>query len=197
MLLESPVYPLTSGRLPPPGRLARGGWLGGENGPDAAGAGRWRRRRREGRAAGLLHAAGPRPSRVHAAAARPVWTSARLGAYPGGCRLGHGCLRPSLSGLLNLGRPVESGAVRWQRRRRSEAAQPRSSCPAAASCVRATCPTCPLNKSCARGRALGRAQRPLQPEGLHSCGLPLPWPRGPPESTSGAGAASWATVGPR
>lgn len=98
-------------RAPPPGlvfgppgrsayRRARApGRVAAEvSGPDAAGAGRGRRQRRGGRAAGPLHAAGPRPSRAHAvaAAARPVWASAHQGPYPGGRRLGHGCRRPSL-----------------------------------------------------------------------------------------------------
>lgn len=103
----------------------------------------------------------------------------RARAYPVGRRLGHGC--PSLSRSSSR-RPVGPGAARWRRRRRSGAAQPRSPSPAAASCVRATCPAGPLNKSCARGPARGHTQRPLQPEGPHAPGRSLASrrPRGPP-----------------
>lgn len=84
-----------------------------------------------------------------------------------------GCsARAGLSGLVRRAGDGGGGA----------AAQPRSSCPAAASCVRAACPAGPLNKSCARGPAQRRAQRPLQPEGPHA--------RGPrPSATAAAGAA--------
>lgn len=103
----------------------------------------------------------------------------RARAYPVGRRLGHGC--PSLARGSSR-RPVGPGAARWRRRRRSGAAQPRSPSPAAASCVRATCPAGPLNKSCARGRARGRTQRPLQPEGPHA--------RGPQPGVPAAAAAT-------
>lgn len=113
------------------------------------------------------------------------------GAYRGGRRFGHGCPRPSLRGSSPT-RPVGPGAARRRRRRRSGAAQPRSSCRAAASCVRATCPAGPLNKSCAGGRARGRAQRPLQPEGPHARG-PRP---SVPTRTGGHGGLAGGTGRP-
>lgn len=148
-----------AGRSPPPGRPPPGLAFGPLGRPPP---GQKRRGRRRGRL-------GP--------AGRP-----RARAYPVGRRLGHGC--PSLAARGSSRRPVGPGAARWRRRRRrSGAAQPRSPSPAAASCVRATCPAAgPLNKSCARGRARGRAQRPLQPEGPHVAARSPPSrrPRGPP-----------------
>ena len=121
-------------------RRPRGGAAPRRRGGDPCGPSR--RRRRPPR---------PRPRPVRAWAGRALTRAGAASAM---------AARVPLSAAL-LGLACRAWRSAQRRRRRSGAAQPRSSCRAAASCVRATCPVGPLNKSCARGRARGCAQRPL------------------------------------
>lgn len=120
----------------------------------------------------------PRPRPVRASAGRALTRAGAASAM---------AARVLLSAAL-LGRACRAWRSAQAEAGRSGAAQPRSSCRAAASCVRATCPVGPLNKSCARGPARGCAQRPLQPEGPHSRG---PRPSRAPAGPHGLGGHPW------